>query len=112
MAKFDQITEAGISDLVTRFYAKVRCDLLIGPLFNRTIDDWDAHLAKLSAFWSSVMLTSGRYKGNPMVAHMKHAIGPEFSIAGWRCGAPPRTSFSCPNAQPNSRPRRAALPKA
>ena len=24
------------------------------------------------AFWSSVILTSGRYKGNPMAAHMKH----------------------------------------
>jgi hemoglobin len=24
------------------------------------------------AFWSSVMLTSGRYKGNPMAAHLKH----------------------------------------
>jgi len=27
---------------------------------------------KLVAFWSSVMLTRGRYKGNPVAAHMKH----------------------------------------
>jgi len=47
-------------------------------VFNSAIADWPAHLEKLSAFWSSVMLTTGRYKGQPMVAHMKHksAIGP------------------------------------
>jgi hemoglobin len=28
--------------------------------------------------WSSVMLTSGRYKGNPMTAHLRHSIRPEF----------------------------------
>lgn len=59
--------------LVDRFYAAVRRDQMIGPLFNRTIDDWPEHLEKLGAFWSSVMLTSGRYKGNPMAAHLRHA---------------------------------------
>lgn len=28
--------------------------------------------------WSSVMLTSGRYKGNPMAAHLRRPIRPEF----------------------------------
>ncbi|MDB5698619.1 MAG: preprotein translocase subunit TatC, partial [Alphaproteobacteria bacterium] len=37
------------------------------------IDDWPMHLDKLQAFWSSVMLTTGRYKGRPMPAHVKHA---------------------------------------
>jgi hemoglobin len=59
--------------LVDRFYAKVRQDELIGPLFNSAIADWSEHLEKLAAFWSSVMLTSGRYKGNPMAAHLRHA---------------------------------------
>lgn len=36
------------------------------------IDDWPHHLAKLQAFWSSVLLTSGRCKGQPMVAHVRH----------------------------------------
>jgi hemoglobin len=62
-----------LSCLVHRFYAKVRQDEVLGPVFNAAIDDWDEHLEKLSAFWSSVMLTSGRYKGNPMAAHLKHA---------------------------------------
>ena len=78
MRQFDAIDEDGIAVLVGRFYGKVRQDPLIGPVFNAAIQDWDAHLVTLRAFWSSVMLTSGRYKGNPMAMHMKHAIRPEF----------------------------------
>jgi hemoglobin len=72
------ITEPGIAALVSRFYGKARRDPTIGPLFEEAVDDWDEHLAKLCDFWSSVMLTSGRYKGNPMASHIKHAIEPEF----------------------------------
>jgi hemoglobin len=72
------ITEAEIGTLVDRFYAKARRDALIGPLFNAAVENWDEHLATLRAFWSSVMLTSGRYKGNPMAAHLRHEIRPEF----------------------------------
>lgn len=54
------------------FYAKVRQDAKLGPIFNEVIgDDWDHHLAKMRDFWSSVMLLTGRYKGQPMVAHMR-----------------------------------------
>lgn len=74
------IEEKDLQLLVDRFYARVREDGTIGPLFNSAIADWPEHLEKLSAFWSSVMLTSGRYKGNPMAAHMRHAshIEPEM----------------------------------
>lgn len=64
--------EADLERLIPAFYARVRIDPMIGPVFNSAIDDWDHHLHKLIAFWSSVMLTSGRYKGNPMAAHAKH----------------------------------------
>ena len=67
------ISEAEIQCLVHRFYAKVREDEVIGPVFNSAVADWPEHLEKLGAFWSSVMLTSGRYKGNPMAAHLRHA---------------------------------------
>ena len=67
---FAEITDATIRTLVDRFYAKVRRDQVLGPIFDRAIGDhWLEHLAKLGDFWSSVMLTSGRYKGNPMAAH-------------------------------------------
>ena len=66
------ITEAESAALIPRLYDEVRADPLIGPVFAGAINDWPPHLEKLMAFWSSVMLTSGRYKGNPMAAHMKH----------------------------------------
>ena len=70
--KFDEISEEALQVLVDRFYGKVRQDPLIGPVFNGAISNWPEHLDKLQAFWSSVMLTSGRYKGRPLPAHVKH----------------------------------------
>jgi hemoglobin len=67
-----QIDEGMVHGLVQGFYARVRADDEIGPIFDRVIGDhWDAHLAKMCDFWSSVMLMSGRYKGNPMIAHIR-----------------------------------------
>jgi hemoglobin len=64
------IDEAMISALVVTFYAQVRKDPLIGPIFEAKVDDWSHHLEKLCAFWSSVVLMSGRYHGQPMRAHV------------------------------------------
>lgn len=63
------VTEAMICELVQTFYARVRRDPLIGPIFNARVEDWPAHLDKLCAFWSSVTLMTGRYKGAPMQVH-------------------------------------------
>jgi len=67
-----RLTEEGLGRLVDAFYARVRADAELGPIFNDAIADWPEHLDKLTAFWSSVMLTSGRYKGQPVPAHLKH----------------------------------------
>jgi hemoglobin len=67
-----QIDEPGLERLIPRFYARVRADDQLGPVFNDIVTDWPDHLEKLVAFWSSVMLTSGRYKGNPVLAHTRH----------------------------------------
>lgn len=67
----DSLGEEKLTLLVENFYWKVRQDPVLGPVFDRAIDDWPGHLERMSAFWSSVMLTSGRYKGNPMAAHLK-----------------------------------------
>ena len=64
------ITETEIASIVERFYAKVRIDPEIGPVFNNAVQNWDAHLALLKDFWSTVLLTTGRYKGNPMMKHL------------------------------------------
>jgi hemoglobin len=65
----DGITEARLRALVEAFYAKVRQDPTLAPIFGAAVEDWPEHLDRLQAFWSSVMLTSGRYKGNPLAAH-------------------------------------------
>jgi hemoglobin len=65
--------ETVLPALLDRFYARVRQDPELGPVFNDTVEDWSHHLATLVDFWSSVMLTSGRYKGSPVQAHAKHA---------------------------------------
>lgn len=64
------LNEGSIATLVDTFYNRVREDDLIGPVFNRVVADWPEHLAKLKDFWSAVMLGTGRFKGNPMMAHM------------------------------------------
>ena len=67
-----QLDENGLKSLVDAFYSRVRADGALGPIFNDAIHSWPEHLDKLTAFWSSVMLTTGRYKGQPVPAHMKH----------------------------------------
>ena len=64
------IDEAMIERLVHSFYARVRDDALIGPVFEARVTDWDQHLKRMCLFWSSVTLASGRYHGQPMQKHL------------------------------------------
>ncbi len=65
------ITEDDIRRLVHRFYAKVRQDETLGPIFNARVADWDHHLALLCDFWSSLLLGTRRFKGAPIPAHAR-----------------------------------------
>ena len=47
----------GIFNLLRHFYADVRQDPLIGPIFNTQIDDWKHHLQIIASFWET--LTGG-----------------------------------------------------
>jgi len=71
------VDEASIRQLVHTFYDRVRHDALIGPVFDAQIDDWDEHLEKLCAFWSNVVLRTGRYQGRPMQKHLRLPIEAE-----------------------------------
>jgi len=68
------IDEATIERLVRAFYARVREDALLAPVFAARIADWEPHLGRMCAFWSSVVLGSGRYEGDPMRLHRPLAI--------------------------------------
>ena len=78
--KADQITESGIERLVEEFYKRIRMNQELAPTFYRAIPgDWGPHLATMRNFWSSVMLTSGRYKGNPVARHVRlEGVAPHF----------------------------------
>lgn len=71
-------TDEEVADFVRKFYAKVRRDDLIGPVFNARIEDWDHHLALLTDFWTSILRGTGRYSGTPM---QKHVALPELNPA-------------------------------
>ena len=64
-----RIDEVMIEKLVRSFYARVREDAYLAPIFTARIADWEPHLQRMCAFWSSVALMSGRYHGQPMQAH-------------------------------------------
>ena len=64
------IDEPMIELVVRAFYARVRADALLGPIFAARIADWEPHLERMFAFWSSVALMSGRYHGQPMQKHL------------------------------------------
>ena len=76
------ITDETINRLVHDFYTKVRADKDLGPIFAHAIGDddaqWEPHLQRMVDFWSSIMLTSGRYHGNPF---QKHKDLPPFDIS-------------------------------
>ncbi|WKL23649.1 group III truncated hemoglobin (plasmid) [Agrobacterium tumefaciens] len=58
------LTEAKINEVLHAFYTKVRTDPVLSVPFS-VVQDWEEHMVRLTDFWSSLMLTSGRYKGNP-----------------------------------------------
>lgn len=66
------IDEALVHRMVHGFYARIRADDILGPIFNGAIAEerWDTHLANMVDFWSSVLLMTGRYAGRPMAAHL------------------------------------------
>jgi hemoglobin len=70
-SRSDHVTEATIARLIDTFYERVRQDPVLAPVFEAAIDppDWPDHLSTMRRFWSSVMLTSGRYSGNPVAVH-------------------------------------------
>jgi hemoglobin len=62
---------ADVSLLVRSFYAKIRVNELLGPIFNKAIpeNNWESHLEKLTDFWETNLFGIPKFKGNPMQAH-------------------------------------------
>jgi hemoglobin len=64
------IDEAMIETPIRAFYARVRQDALLAPVFESRIAEWEPHLDNMFAFWSSLTLHTGPYHGRPMAKHM------------------------------------------
>lgn len=64
--------------MVDSFYAKVRQDDLIGPIFDEKIQDrWPEHLEKMYTFWETVLLRKHTYFGSPFPPHAKLPVNKE-----------------------------------
>lgn len=64
--------------MVNTFYANVRKDELLGPIFEKQIEDrWPEHLAKMYKFWGSILLGENSYSGHPFAPHVKLPIQKE-----------------------------------
>lgn len=59
-----------VSQLVESFYARIRADDLLGPIFAERIAAWAPHLGRMKSFWRSVLHNSGEFAGNPMAKHL------------------------------------------
>lgn len=63
--------------LLQHFYSDVRQHQVIGPIFNKQIEDWTSHLEKILRFWTTVTGGPPTYAGPMMIAHIKLHLGPE-----------------------------------
>ena len=65
------ITEASIIQLVDTFYARVRDDAVLGPVFEAKLAGrWHEHMPRMYAFWTKVLLGTGDFQGNVFGKHM------------------------------------------
>ncbi len=68
---FDQMGgRPGLLNLLRHFYADVRQHQLLGPIFNRQIHDWPAHLEKIADFWSTISGGPPGYGGDMPGPHI------------------------------------------
>lgn len=77
------ITREQIETVVKRFYARVRKNPTIGPVFLESLTDareiWGPHEAKIAGFWANAILHERSYDGNPMMIHSGiSALRPEM----------------------------------
>jgi hemoglobin len=67
----------GISKLLRHFYADVRQDPLIGPIFNAQIEDWNHHLKIIASFWETVIGGPSTYARPMPMMHLPLSLRKE-----------------------------------
>ncbi len=71
MAKKEIQNREDVQLLVETFYVKIRKDIVLGPIFNGIISDWQRHLTLLADFWETQLFLKRKYYGNPVTAHLE-----------------------------------------
>jgi hemoglobin len=68
------ITMPIVRNVIVAFYAKVRRDPVLGPVFENIVGDhWDTHIEKVCSFWFYVTRLDRSYNARDfMPAHLKH----------------------------------------
>lgn len=80
------ITDQQIDALVGAFYARVRKDAVLGPVFLRAVGTsdsaWREHEARIASFWRNALGLDRSFSGNPMMTHLKNGdvIPEQFPI--------------------------------
>jgi truncated hemoglobin YjbI len=65
------ITEASIPEMVDKFYARVREDAVLSPVFETQLaGKWDQHMPRMYAVWTKVLLGTGEFQANVFGKHM------------------------------------------
>lgn len=63
-------TADDVARLVADFYALVRVDTQLGPVFAAHVNDWTAHEQRLTAFWSGLLRGEAGFSGAPLARHL------------------------------------------
>ncbi|WP_209000491.1 group III truncated hemoglobin [Labrenzia sp. DG1229] len=72
LRRYETVNEQSIQVMVHTFYGCIREHPRLGLIFSGRLDGkWEEHLPKMEAFWQSVLLKNGAYKGKPVPAHLK-----------------------------------------
>jgi len=95
-------SEEEVTRLVHDFYARVREEERLGPVFNGHVHDWPSHLDQLVDFWSAMLRGTRRFSGSPMSKHMAIDLDKDlfdrwlvlFHRTTAECGNPPMQALA------------------
>lgn len=71
---YSEITHENIKILMDKFYADIRSNKDLGPIFENRIGidakNWEAHKEKISRFWRQMLLGENVFDGQPLKKHL------------------------------------------
>jgi hemoglobin len=84
LQRYEEVDEQAIHVMVHTFYGCIREHPRLGEIFGRRLAGrWEEHLPKMEAFWQSVLMKNGAYKGKPVPAHLKQKELVSADYAAW-----------------------------